>query len=87
VMSQYGMADAPGRFDHWGVGLLHTFPNEGSAQGTVVISPGDIINTAHWESPRGLLRVTGKEHMIIEQPVGDREKVMFHTIALRTEQA
>ena len=43
VMSQYGMADEPGRFDHWGVGLLHTFPNEGSARGTVVISPGDII--------------------------------------------
>ena len=43
VMSQYGMADEPGRFDHWGVGLLHTFPNEGSASGKVVISPGDII--------------------------------------------
>jgi len=43
VMSQYGMADEPGRFDHWGVGLIHTFPNEGSAQGKVVIQPGDII--------------------------------------------
>ena len=43
VMSQYGMADEPGRFDHWGVGLLHTFPNEGSAAGTVVIAPGDIV--------------------------------------------
>jgi 2,5-dihydroxypyridine 5,6-dioxygenase len=43
VMSQYGMADEPGRFDHWGVGLLHTFPNEGSAHGLVVIAPGDII--------------------------------------------
>lgn len=43
VMSQYGMADEPGRFDHWGVGLLHTFPDEGSAAGTVVISPGDIV--------------------------------------------
>jgi 2,5-dihydroxypyridine 5,6-dioxygenase len=43
VMSQYGMADEPGRFDHWGVGLLHTFPNEGSAQGRVVIAPGDIV--------------------------------------------
>jgi 2,5-dihydroxypyridine 5,6-dioxygenase len=43
VMSQYGMADEPGRFDHWGVGLLHTFPDEGSATGNVVISPGDII--------------------------------------------
>ena len=43
VMSQYGMADEPGRFDHWGVGLLHTFPNEGSASGKVVIAPGDIV--------------------------------------------
>lgn len=43
VMSQYGMADEPGRFDHWGVGLLHTFPNEGSARGRVVVMPGDIV--------------------------------------------
>jgi 2,5-dihydroxypyridine 5,6-dioxygenase len=43
VMSQYGMADEPGRFDQWGVGLLHTFPNEGSAHGRVVIMPGDIV--------------------------------------------
>ncbi|MDN2564619.1 hypothetical protein N1F89_00125 [Aquibium sp. A9E412] len=43
VMSQYGMADEPGRFDHWGVGLIHTFPNEGSARGKVVIMPGDIV--------------------------------------------
>ncbi|WP_421881581.1 hypothetical protein [Pacificispira sp.] len=43
VMSQYGMADEPGRFDHWGVGLIHTFPNEESAHGTVVMQPGDVI--------------------------------------------
>ena len=43
VMSQYGIADEPGHFDHWGVGLLHTFPNEGSANGVVVIAPGDIV--------------------------------------------
>ena len=43
VMSQYGMADEPGRFDHWGVGLIHTFPDEGSSRGTVVIQPGDIV--------------------------------------------
>ena len=43
VMSQYGFADLPGRFDHWGGGHVHTFPNEGSANGTVVIEPGDIV--------------------------------------------
>src|SRR5215510_14188618 len=31
VMSQYGVADEPGHFDHWGGGHVHTFPNEGSA--------------------------------------------------------
>ena len=43
VMIQYGFAEEPGRFDHWGGGHVHTFPNEGSANGTVVISPGDFV--------------------------------------------
>ena len=43
VMIQYGFAEAPGRFDHWGAGHVHTFPNEGSARGRVVIAPGDIV--------------------------------------------
>jgi 2,5-dihydroxypyridine 5,6-dioxygenase len=43
VMAQYGFAELPGRFDHWGAGMVHTFPNEGSANGLVVIQPGDIV--------------------------------------------
>ncbi len=43
VMSQYGFADELGHFDHWGAGHVHTFPNEGSANGTVVLQPGDIV--------------------------------------------
>ncbi len=43
TMIQYGFAEAPGRFDHWGAGHVHTFPNEGSANGTVVLRPGDIV--------------------------------------------
>lgn len=43
VMTQWGFADEPGHFDHWGAGHIHTFPNEGSAQGTVVFAPGDIV--------------------------------------------
>jgi 2,5-dihydroxypyridine 5,6-dioxygenase len=43
VMTQWGYADEPGRFDHWGGGHIHTFPNEGSANGTVVLQPGDIV--------------------------------------------
>jgi 2,5-dihydroxypyridine 5,6-dioxygenase len=43
TMIQYGFAEAPGRFDHWGAGHVHTFPNEGSASGTVVIDRGDLV--------------------------------------------
>lgn len=43
VMTQWGLADEPGHFDHWGGGHIHTFPNEGSANGTVVFQPGDIV--------------------------------------------
>jgi 2,5-dihydroxypyridine 5,6-dioxygenase len=43
VMTQWGYADEPGHFDHWGGGHIHTFPNEGSAHGTVVLAPGDIV--------------------------------------------
>jgi 2,5-dihydroxypyridine 5,6-dioxygenase len=43
TMIQYGFSESRGRFDHWGAGHVHTFPNEGSANGTVVVQPGDII--------------------------------------------
>ena len=43
VMAQYGFAELPGRFDHWGAGMVHTFPNEGSAHGVVVLQPGDVV--------------------------------------------
>ena len=43
VMSQYGFAEQPGRFDHWGGGHIHTFPNDYSANGVVIFQPGDIV--------------------------------------------
>lgn len=43
VMTQWGFSDEKGHFDHWGGGHIHTFPNEGSANGTVVFAPGDIV--------------------------------------------
>lgn len=38
----YGYADEPGRFDQWGMGMVADFPDEGTANGTVVVQPGDI---------------------------------------------
>jgi 2,5-dihydroxypyridine 5,6-dioxygenase len=42
VKSQYGFSEEPGRFDHWGAGHITNYPDEGSAQGRVVIQPGDL---------------------------------------------
>jgi len=42
-LSQYGYADEPGRWDHWPGAFVATWPNERSANGTVVLAPGDTI--------------------------------------------
>jgi 2,5-dihydroxypyridine 5,6-dioxygenase len=43
VMTEYGFADEPGRWDHWPSGFLFSWPNEGSAEGTIVLDVGDIL--------------------------------------------
>ena len=43
VLTEYGLADLPGRWDHWPSGFLATWSNEGSANGRIVIDRGDII--------------------------------------------
>jgi 2,5-dihydroxypyridine 5,6-dioxygenase len=42
VKVQYGFAEEPGRYDMWGAGHITNFPDEGSANGTVVLQPGDM---------------------------------------------
>lgn len=39
----WGAADEPGHFDLWGGGLVQMFPNENSANGRVVLQPGDMV--------------------------------------------
>ena len=63
VMSQYGMADEPGRFDQWGVGHIHTFPNEGSSYGTVVIQPGDIVIFGQYGGNE--IKLDGEDYLIL----------------------
>ena len=43
VLTQYGFTDTPGRWDHCPSSFVATWPNELSARGTVVLSPGDTI--------------------------------------------
>ena len=42
-ISQYGISDVKGRWDHWPSGLVGCAPIEGSAEGIVVLDAGDII--------------------------------------------
>jgi 2,5-dihydroxypyridine 5,6-dioxygenase len=41
--AQWGLADVPGRWDHWPSGLVACAPLEDSAEGRYVIAPGDVL--------------------------------------------
>src|SRR6201991_4112195 len=43
AIAEYGFVDEPGRWDHWPSGFALTFPNEGGANGRIVIDRGDIL--------------------------------------------
>jgi 2,5-dihydroxypyridine 5,6-dioxygenase len=76
VMSQYGFADLPGRFDHWGAGHIHTFPNEGTVNGTVVIAPGDIVILPYCRYVQDPIRLTIKDGFVTELDGGLDAKLM-----------
>ena len=40
---QYGLADEPGRWDHWPSGMAAVYPEDGTAEGVIVLAPGDIV--------------------------------------------
>lgn len=42
LRAYYGYADEPGHFDQWGMAMVADFPDEGTAEGVVVMKPGDI---------------------------------------------
>ena len=43
VTHQWGYVDEPGRWDHWPSGFVACFPRDRSAQGTIVLQPGDAL--------------------------------------------
>jgi len=43
VGCRYGYSDEPGHWDHWPAGFVAVEPNERTAEGIVMIEPGDII--------------------------------------------
>lgn len=42
-MAQYGASDVPGRWDHWPSGQCAAAPLEDSAEGVLVLNPGDVV--------------------------------------------
>ena len=76
TMIQWGYADEPGHFDHWGGGHIHTFPNEGSATGTVVIQPGDIVILPYCRYVTDQVKVEVREGHIVKIEGGLDAKLM-----------
>lgn len=43
ITLQWGYVDEPGRWDHWPSGFIACFPRDRSAQGRIVLQPGDVL--------------------------------------------
>jgi 2,5-dihydroxypyridine 5,6-dioxygenase len=78
INKQYGIADEPGHFDHWGSGLVHTFPNEGTANGRVVITPGDIIILPYSHHVADEIRLEIRDGFVCKVEGGMEAKLMRH---------
>ena len=76
VMTQWGYADEPGHFDHWGGGHIHTFPNEGSAHGTVVFQAGDIVILPYCRYVADPVKLELREGHIVKVEGGMDAKLM-----------
>ena len=76
VMTQWGYADEPGHFDHWGGGHIHTFPNEGSAHGTVVFQPGDLVILPYCRYVADPVRLEIREGHVVKIEGGLDAKLM-----------
>ena len=81
VMTQWGYADERGHFDHWGGGHIHTFPNEGSAEGTVVFSPGDIVILPYCRYVVDPVKLTIREGHVVDIAGGLDAKLMGDWLA------
>jgi 2,5-dihydroxypyridine 5,6-dioxygenase len=63
-IQQYGIADEPGRWDHFASALVGTVGNTDGVNGTVVLKPGDIV-FPHWRYVSSPVRLTIKSGAIV----------------------
>lgn len=69
ITLQYGYVDEPGRWDHWPSGFIACFPKDRSAQGRIVLQPGDML--LQWLRPVGSLVTLKIEDGFIVDVAGD----------------
>jgi 2,5-dihydroxypyridine 5,6-dioxygenase len=63
VSVQCGLADRPGRWDHWPSAMVDSTPLEDSANGVLIVEPGDVLFRRYVTSP---MRITLRDGRIIE---------------------
>lgn len=63
--AQWGVADRPGRWDHWPSGLVGCAPLEYSAEGRYVIAPGDVL-LGQWRFASSEIVLTLHEGLITQ---------------------
>ena len=78
VSIQYGMADQPGRWDHWPTGLICTTAEEESVEGTLVIGPASILFPFDRYTTEPI--VLKFEHGVAASIEGGREAVMLRDL-------
>jgi 2,5-dihydroxypyridine 5,6-dioxygenase len=78
AMYQCGIADEPGRWDHWPSGMVTCAPLEDSAEGTYVIEPGDVL-LSMWRHAHSRVELTLEKGRIVKIAGGtDAHLLQFH---------
>lgn len=65
AMYQCGIADEPGRWDHWPSGLVTCAPLEDSAEGKYVVEPGDVL-LGMWRHATSRVELTIEQGKIVK---------------------
>jgi len=65
AMYQCGIADEPGRWDHWPSGLVACAPLEDSAEGKYVVEPGDVL-LGLWRHAQSRVELTLEKGRIVK---------------------
>jgi 2,5-dihydroxypyridine 5,6-dioxygenase len=77
---QYGFAEERGRYDKWGGGHVLNHPNEGSANGTVVLKPGDLWILPYVRAIENPVRIEVRDGFIRKVEGGLDAKAFRYTL-------